>query len=148
MRFSLSSLTFMKSLFFQCHTQFNNEFKCYECDYVNNQWVVMRRHLWKKHDIEAGIQTCNICGFKSERNFEYEDHMRTHGNKYIYKCTICNRMFKSYKLMKNHERYHGPHYLKNPEGELQCPVCRCVFYYINIRLFVMFVCLFLKVRRF
>ncbi|XP_014671359.1 PREDICTED: zinc finger protein ZFAT-like isoform X2 [Priapulus caudatus] len=118
---------FEKEIHEKCHTPYSNEFKCCECDFATNQWVVMRRHLWKTHDIEAGILTCNVCGFKSERNFEYEDHMRTHSNKFIYKCTICNRMFKSYKLMKNHERYHGPHYLKGPAGELQCPVCRIGF---------------------
>lgn len=51
----------------KCHTDDN--FQCIEseCQYKDTKWLSMMSHLWKTHNVDIDMFSCNQCEFKTNR---------------------------------------------------------------------------------
>lgn len=69
----------------KCHQ--NNELKCPECKKVFGLVDTLHKHLWKNHNIDLELYTCEICGFKTYKKYRlFNIHMKCHENVKSYIC--------------------------------------------------------------
>ncbi|XP_075211885.1 uncharacterized protein LOC142318989 isoform X2 [Lycorma delicatula] len=50
----------------QCHTEkYSVTLKCPECSHIATRWSSLTSHLWKMHNIDMELYSCNQCGYKT-----------------------------------------------------------------------------------
>lgn len=94
----------------KCHMTDVFEFKCSECDKTNETWKQIRIHLWKAHELDTDLLTCDICEkFKTDTLSRLLIHKEIHSDDRPYTCDICGKGFRQFSQMKNHQTIHGEH---------------------------------------
>lgn len=69
----------------KCHQ--NNELSCPECKRVFGIVDTLHTHLWKLHNVDLELPTCEICGFKTFKKYRlYNIHMKCHEKIKSYVC--------------------------------------------------------------
>ncbi|KAL4234500.1 hypothetical protein ACF0H5_006145 [Mactra antiquata] len=96
----------------QCHIEgagpSENQFRCLTCEETFPIWKQARYHMWKIHRQDIGcLLSCPVCdNFKTDVPCKLKIHMEVHGTERRYPCSICNKTFKQFAQMKNHEHSH------------------------------------------
>ncbi|XP_060073820.1 zinc finger and BTB domain-containing protein 24-like [Ylistrum balloti] len=112
----------------KCHMTDVFEFKCPECDKSNETWKQIRIHLWKVHEIDTDLLTCDICGkFKTDTMSRLLIHKEIHSVDRPYTCDICGKGFRQFSQMKNHQTIHGEHQEDDPSKwyhRKECHICK------------------------
>ncbi|XP_033754878.1 uncharacterized protein LOC117337856 [Pecten maximus] len=112
----------------KCHMTDVFEFKCPECDKTNETWKQIRMHLWKVHEIDTDLLTCDICEkFKTDTMSRLMIHKEIHSVDRPYTCDICGKGFKQFCQMKNHQTIHGEHQDDDPKKwyrRKECHICK------------------------
>lgn len=71
----------------KCHQ--NGKLQCPECPNIFKDVDSMHTHLWKIHQIDLELPTCEICGYKNAKKHKlYNVHMKCHGDAKNYACKI------------------------------------------------------------
>ncbi|XP_014602047.1 PREDICTED: zinc finger protein 568-like isoform X1 [Polistes canadensis] len=93
---------------FHTESQSASAFKCNICrDLKFTKWRQCSLHLWKKHGIDVGLFTCNICkAYKSATMVKLLTHMKVHSETREYECSECGRCFKQASQLRNHRVMH------------------------------------------
>ena len=68
-----------------CHKSSNREeksataFSCPTCNLEVDQWKVLRLHLWRDHNIDTDLYSCEECDFKTDSFCKLDRHAQIHG---------------------------------------------------------------------
>ncbi|XP_067008567.2 gastrula zinc finger protein XlCGF26.1 [Anabrus simplex] len=91
-----------------CHVEGKlREFICCKCQNPFERWRNCALHLWKVHDIDAGLLTCPVClKYKSATAVGLDNHIRIHGDKRPFSCSDCGKCFKQAAQLRNHRVMH------------------------------------------
>uniref|UniRef100_A0A1B0GKT4 C2H2-type domain-containing protein n=2 Tax=Lutzomyia longipalpis TaxID=7200 RepID=A0A1B0GKT4_LUTLO len=83
----------------------NGNFKCKECGHTFRNRQYLRNHRSRYHSKEKDKNfECKDCGKRFISNDTLKNHSYTHSNVRSFKCTICFKMYKSDKIVKEHLR--------------------------------------------
>ena len=86
-------------------------FKCTICDFETESKTSLRKHL-RKHTSRRKFK-CERCKRKFLNKEKYEHHVADHKTYVykIYKCTICEKTYKTKQYMREYQKSHmfGPH---------------------------------------
>lgn len=85
----------------QCHK--NGKLVCPECSKVFGAVDTLHTHLWKVHEVDMELPTCEVCGFKTYSRYRLHNvHMKCHEMlkvfvcKYsIFLCYLKNKFYKN-----------------------------------------------------
>ncbi|XP_063540926.1 RE1-silencing transcription factor-like [Cydia strobilella] len=99
----------------KCHL--NKKFQCPECAMVFLDTEAIHTHLWKTHEIDMEMPTCEICGFKTYKRARYNQHIKCHGKVKAYACTICQKSFKTANQLSKHKTFH------KEDPQYKCSIC-------------------------
>lgn len=104
---------------------------CPECKTTEfKKWNTLHSHLWRIHDIDMELFSCDICSFKTPSwSILHNTHIKIHSNEKKFKCEMCDKAFKNTKQLKNHRNRHRP---KKMDVIRNCEQCSKPFK--NIRL--------------
>lgn len=82
--------------------------KCPECNNTElNNWNVLHTHLWRVHQIDMELYSCDQCNFKTPIFSRLVNtHAKIHSDERNYNCDKCEKKFKNSKQLKNHRRWH------------------------------------------
>ena len=84
---------------------------CSECDFETESKTSLRKHL-RKHTSRRKFK-CERCKRKFLNKEKYEHHVADHKTYVykIYKCTICEKTYKTKQYMREYQKSHmfGPH---------------------------------------
>ncbi|RZF44465.1 hypothetical protein LSTR_LSTR002238 [Laodelphax striatellus] len=112
----------------QCHKK--GTFECPECCSVMPRWSAMAMHLWKTHNIDMELISCERCSYKTYFSKFLNMHVLTHGDERPFLCDTCGKGFKTRKQMRNHKVIHKSNSeQENAEGDasktskFSCTVC-------------------------
>ncbi|XP_069114095.1 zinc finger and BTB domain-containing protein 24-like [Argopecten irradians] len=112
----------------KCHMTDVFEFKCPECDKTNETWKQIRMHLWKVHEIDTDLLTCDVCEkFKTDTMSRLLIHKEIHSSDRPYTCDICGKGFRQFCQMKNHQTIHEEHQdddSKKWYRRKECNICK------------------------
>lgn len=76
----------------KCHQ--NGKLHCPECSKLLPSIDALHTHLWKTHEIDMELPTCEICGFKTYKKYRlYNIHMKSHGKIKAYSCKFLFSFF-------------------------------------------------------
>ncbi|KAM3956283.1 uncharacterized protein ACR2FA_009733 [Aphomia sociella] len=106
----------------KCHQ--NGKLVCPECHKILPTVDALHTHLWKIHEVDIEMPTCEVCGFKTYKRYRLLNlHMKCHGNiSNNYACTICSRSFKNANQLSKHKLIH-----KRQSDPVQCSICQREF---------------------
>ncbi|XP_053605357.1 zinc finger protein 236-like [Plodia interpunctella] len=105
----------------KCHQ--NGKFVCQECGRVMLSTQALHTHLWKVHEVDLELPTCEICGYKTYKRYRLVNvHMKSHKNILGYTCSICSKSFKNSNQLSKHKMIHKKDRLPVP-----CPICQLQF---------------------
>jgi len=111
----------------QCHVDSEFFFKCIECEEKFPHWKLLRCHLWKKHQIDTDLLTCDLCeSFKTDTLSKLLVHKEIHSEDRPYTCDVCGKGFKQFSQMRNHQMIHTEHQSENNRKYLrskECDIC-------------------------
>ncbi|KAM3959565.1 uncharacterized protein ACR2FA_006356 [Aphomia sociella] len=126
----------------------NNDLNCKTCDFKGRDFADMVTHRFSHHPSEyKKVYSCHVCNRRSPAPLPLQFHYRsTHLKKNGGMCTVCNKIFRVYKLWRNHERLH-----KEETNKYICDHCgkECLFRHeiklhlashFNIRTFICDTC--------
>lgn len=68
----------------KCHQ--NGGLQCPECNTQFPSMEQLNTHLWKSHNVDMELHTCNICSYKTVRLKRLTMHMTSHGDVRAYPC--------------------------------------------------------------
>ncbi|CAH1780498.1 unnamed protein product [Owenia fusiformis] len=121
----------------ECHMEKNvgDGFMCSVCKQEFPRWPPCRIHLYKQHNIDADMQTCDVCQFKTDCIGKLLTHKEIHSETRPYKCSVCDKGFKQLAQMKNHEVFHRqkPDYIEDEKKDKKwydnrkCNICNTIF---------------------
>ncbi|KAH3812033.1 zinc finger protein 26-like [Dreissena polymorpha] len=83
-----------------------NHFKCTSCDQTFAVWKAVKIHAWKSHNEDLGLFKCHYCSFRTDASSKLRIHMEIHGTDRPYVCAKCDKGFKQFAQLKNHEQTH------------------------------------------
>lgn len=93
-----------------CHDDIQNvnRFKCNFCRQIKfSKWKQCSLHLWKSHQIDIDLLSCNICNvYKSTAMVKMITHMKVHNVNKDYECPDCGKCFKQSSQLRNHRVIH------------------------------------------
>ncbi|XP_059049593.1 zinc finger protein 888-like [Achroia grisella] len=125
-----------------------NDLSCKICDFKGRDFADMVTHRFSHHPREYKIiYSCHVCNRRSPAPLPLQFHYRSaHLKKNGGMCTVCNKIFRVYKLWRNHERLH-----KEETNKYICDHCgkECLFRHeikihlashFNIRTFICDTC--------
>ncbi|XP_031762838.2 zinc finger protein 567-like [Galleria mellonella] len=125
-----------------------NDLSCKMCEFKGRDFADMVTHRFSHHPKEfKTIYSCHVCGRRSPAPLPLQFHYRSaHLKKNGGMCTVCNKIFRVYKLWRNHERLH-----KEETNKYICDHCgkECLFRHeikihlashFNIRTFICDTC--------
>ncbi|XP_026759696.2 RE1-silencing transcription factor-like [Galleria mellonella] len=105
----------------KCHQ--NGKLVCPECDKVLLTVEALHTHLWKVHEVDLELPTCEVCGFKTYKRYRLLNlHMKCHGTVSNYTCSICLKAFKNANQLSKHKLFH-----KKETDVVQCTICQKEF---------------------
>ncbi|XP_050444367.1 zinc finger protein 595-like [Adelges cooleyi] len=90
-----------------CHS--DDGFRCneFECQFTDRKWTTMMSHLWKTHNIDIEMFSCDKCNFKTNSLYKLNSfHKNIHQEERPFLCTECGKGFKSVKQLRNHKIIH------------------------------------------
>ncbi|XP_059613921.1 uncharacterized protein LOC132260037 [Phlebotomus argentipes] len=92
----------------QCHSNENCGIICPECKNTDfRNWNTLHTHLWREHQIDMELYSCEICNFKTPVLSRLKNtHVKIHSEERNFKCELCEKAFKNTKQLKNHRRIH------------------------------------------
>ncbi|KAM3957656.1 zinc finger Y-chromosomal protein 1-like [Aphomia sociella] len=77
------------------------EVKCQHCPKTFVFRSTMMRHVRERHLQEKNV-VCAVCGWKGFGDNRLQDHMMKHSNERNFKCSACDKAFKTKKTMRQH----------------------------------------------
>ncbi|XP_022826029.1 uncharacterized protein LOC111356051 [Spodoptera litura] len=105
----------------QCHQ--NGKLVCPECSKVFPGVDMLHTHLWKIHEVDMELPTCDVCGFKTYNRYRlYNVHMNCHKKLKDFICPICSKAFKNSNQLSKHKLIH-----KESKTPLCCTICQRQF---------------------
>ncbi|XP_013192923.1 zinc finger protein 236 [Amyelois transitella] len=105
----------------KCHQ--NGKLVCPECGKVLLAAEALHTHLWKVHEVDMELPTCEICGYKTYKKYRLLNiHMKSHKNVHAHICPICSKAFKNMNQLSKHKLYH-----KKETNPVHCPICQLAF---------------------
>ncbi|XP_038137242.1 zinc finger protein 14-like isoform X1 [Cyprinodon tularosa] len=120
--------TFLRATAMRRHQEIHNEnrdlkYKCSSCDKRFRDQYDVNRHTMRVHEKEemsnspkdedlgnpctseiSENKNCSLCGKYFAREGDMERHMKSHSEDRPYKCSFCDKKFKSPYVLKRHER--------------------------------------------
>ncbi|XP_039284831.1 zinc finger protein 236 isoform X2 [Nilaparvata lugens] len=93
----------------QCHDKSKAgqlAFTCAECGASQSKWPSMAIHLWRVHNIDMELISCEQCSYKTYFTKHMTTHALTHGDLRPFLCDNCGKGFKTRKQMHNHKVLH------------------------------------------
>jgi hypothetical protein len=91
----------------KCHTDKPNDFICPECQLRQTKWRLLRLHLWKVHQIDTDLLTCDQCDYKTDIACRLKVHQEIHSKDKPYSCSVCGKHFRQQAQMRNHQVLHS-----------------------------------------
>ncbi|PSN57765.1 hypothetical protein C0J52_00347 [Blattella germanica] len=83
------------------------EFNCCICCERFERWRSCALHLWKTHEVDAGLLSCPVCHtYKTVTAVKLENHIKIHGEARAYTCPDCGKGFKQASQLRNHRIMH------------------------------------------
>ncbi|KAG1652071.1 Zinc finger protein 737 [Nymphon striatum] len=120
------------------HDKTTGGFCCPECQVKTNLWRNMSTHLWKAHQLDMELYTCEFCDYKTwSFSRLHTTHKLIHGEARSFLCDVCGKGFKTYKQMKNHKVGYMIIHTNKKRVRLQvatqsCDICKKVFRHSRI----------------
>ncbi|CAL8070277.1 unnamed protein product [Orchesella dallaii] len=105
-----------------------NMFECTYCGKIFQARTNLRKHLLIHKERKYNCPTCSK-GFTS--NFKLTEHIRVHTKLYPYKCTGCEKTYRTISLLNHHMKMvHLPEGQRPPKRKLEfyCGVCHRVLH--------------------
>ncbi|KAJ9591177.1 hypothetical protein L9F63_002294, partial [Diploptera punctata] len=85
----------------------SREFACFVCEERFERWRGCALHLWKTHEIDAGLLSCPVCQtYKTVTAVKLDNHIKIHGETRAYTCPDCGKGFKQSSQLRNHRVMH------------------------------------------
>ncbi|XP_014243380.1 zinc finger protein 569-like [Cimex lectularius] len=115
-----------------CHNmEMPRTFVCPECSETFKQWPLCLNHLWKVHQLDVGMFSCESCDYKSAFRKKLHQHEKIHKDGKDFVCSVCLMTFKQKNQLRNHQAYHlkgsssdlAPNWVKKRE----CDQCKKMF---------------------
>ncbi|PZC74036.1 hypothetical protein B5X24_HaOG208405 [Helicoverpa armigera] len=105
----------------QCHQ--NGKLVCPECSQVCAAVDALHTHLWKVHEVDMELPTCDVCGFKTYNRYRLHNvHMKCHKKLKLFICSICSKGFKNSNQLSKHKLIH-----KESATPACCTICQREF---------------------
>ncbi|KAJ8724614.1 hypothetical protein PYW08_016088 [Mythimna loreyi] len=105
----------------QCHK--NGKLVCPECSKTFAAVDALHTHLWKIHEVDMEMPTCDICGYKTYTRYRLHNiHMKCHKKFKGFICPICSKGFKNSNQLSKHKLIH-----KEPATPHRCTICQREF---------------------
>lgn len=90
----------------KCHTDKIEIFECPLCQHQQEKWRLVRLHLWKAHQIDTDLLTCDQCDYKIDTASRLKIHQEIHSKEKPYTCDTCGKRFRQLAQMRNHQMLH------------------------------------------
>ncbi|XP_022903654.2 zinc finger protein 260-like [Onthophagus taurus] len=113
-----------------CHVNGNKkQFRCPTCEKQFSIWRICSLHLWKCHEIDAGLLTCVTCNYKAFSAHKLLSHMLIHKEQKEFLCNECGKRFKQMSQLRNHQVLHLNHSQSAPNwsSHKKCDICNNIF---------------------
>lgn len=75
--------------------------KCSSCPKTFVYRSTMMRHVRETH-LQEKTAICTVCGWKAFGHYGLQKHMMKHSNERNFKCSVCEKPFKTKKTLKQH----------------------------------------------
>lgn len=114
----------------RCHKEDEHMFQCGECSEKFEHWRGTTMHLWKDHQIDLDLYTCDKCGYRTYSSFKLENHCRIHSDERSYVCGVCKKGFKQMSQLRNHQVVHLDRKSMTEKrwfSEQRCDICNRTF---------------------
>lgn len=88
------------------------------CSYCPRTFVYrssMMRHVRETH-LQERTAVCSVCGWRSFAQYDLQKHMMKHSNERNFKCSLCDKAFKTKKTMRQH--YNNLHLKKKTQDDI------------------------------
>ncbi|XP_005107773.1 uncharacterized protein LOC101845953 [Aplysia californica] len=114
-----------------CHNLQDTAFTCKECQMPHEFWKHLRMHLWRHHQVDVDLLTCDVCNYKTDTPHKMSVHMEIHTDVKPYTCNLCGKGFRQSSQMKNHQVIHTSQEGRDASGHWfaskKCDVCDRLF---------------------
>ncbi|XP_050544991.1 zinc finger protein 92-like [Daktulosphaira vitifoliae] len=92
----------------RCHSDDGYQCSELDCHFMDTKWSKIMSHLWKTHNIDLEMFSCNKCNFKTNSLYKLKTfHKSIHEQDRPFLCTECGKKFKSVKQLRNHKVIHS-----------------------------------------
>lgn len=107
----------------KCH--FGKVFRCLECGANFVVWKTLQTHLWRAHNIDMELYSCDKCDYKTYSLAKLNNiHKLIHSSEKPFLCDLCGKGFKNPKQLRNHKIIHK---VKTIEKMQNCTYCDRTF---------------------
>eukprot|EP00088_Acartia_fossae_P035053 TRINITY_DN3606_c0_g1_i1.p1 TRINITY_DN3606_c0_g1~~TRINITY_DN3606_c0_g1_i1.p1 ORF type:complete len:1271 (+),score=290.21 TRINITY_DN3606_c0_g1_i1:63-3875(+) len=111
----------------KCHTKTDN-FECTECPSSNfRTWPKCALHMWRAHNQDMELYTCDTCDYKSFFKSTMEKHKKCHTEGQPCLCPECGRSVKNDRQLRDHMRVvhavNGDGKKLDHVAKYECDIC-------------------------
>ncbi|BES94748.1 ZnF_C2H2 [Nesidiocoris tenuis] len=107
-----------------CHDGGPNQWKCFQCSQQFTKWAQVSIHLWKNHQVDVDLYSCDLCNYKTNNVSRLmKFHRRIHSDERPFLCDLCGLGFKTTKQLGTHKMYHRKGRKRISGSPPSCSIC-------------------------